>query len=113
MFSPFFATFQIYVHGESLKSSLVAVVVVDAETIIGWSIKKGISAKGLELLIKDPKLNEVILADMNAVGKVRDLKSFELVRNMNVLNYHRDCLLVSFNLTLSVTLRPCGSKSTR
>lgn len=69
---------QAFVHGESLKASLVAVVVPDPDFFETWCSSKGINGKYNEL-INDGKVNKTVLEDICTIGKERGLKGFELV----------------------------------
>ncbi|KAI8149587.1 hypothetical protein BJV82DRAFT_588533 [Fennellomyces sp. T-0311] len=76
---------QIYVHGDSLQNSLVAVVVPDPEYLIGTFLPNKlpqIAAKKLsyEELCKTPEVNKAILEQLTRVGKKAELRGFEHVK---------------------------------
>lgn len=72
---------QIFVHGESLRSSLVAVVIPDPEVLPSFAAKIG--AKGsYEELCKNQVVKEAILEDLLKIGKEGGLKSFEQVKSI-------------------------------
>ena len=73
------AVAQVFIHGESLKASLVGITVPDVEQLEIWCSRKGINGKYDELCDNE-KVSKAILEDMHAIGKKRGLKSFELVR---------------------------------
>ena len=81
---------QIFVHGESLKSSLVAVVVPERESLTSWSARNirtensgdHLSDTHFATLLKDPRVKSIILADLAQVAKKGGLKSFEMVRDI-------------------------------
>jgi len=73
---------QIYVHGESLKSCLVAVVSPDPEVLPQFAEKEfGLSATMAELCSND-KIKKMILDDMVSEGKKGGLHSFEQVKDI-------------------------------
>ncbi|NXF39725.1 ACSL1 ligase, partial [Nyctibius bracteatus] len=72
---------QVFVHGESLQSFLVAIVVPDPETLRNWAKKKGIEGS-YEELCKNKDLKKHILEDMMRIGKESGLKSFEQVKDI-------------------------------
>ncbi|XP_069123934.1 long-chain-fatty-acid--CoA ligase 5-like isoform X1 [Argopecten irradians] len=75
---------QMFVHGDSLKSSLVGVVVPDPDTFPQYAKSKlGVSGT-LQELAKDPKVKKAILDDITAVGKQSGLHSFEQVKDIHV-----------------------------
>ena len=67
-----------------MKSSIVAIVVPDAENLVAWCSDKGVHGS-FDELVSDEKVNKLILDDMLAIGSKRGLKSFELVSNCNLL----------------------------
>ncbi|XP_036120423.1 long-chain-fatty-acid--CoA ligase 5 isoform X1 [Molossus molossus] len=72
---------QVFVHGESLRSSLVAVVVPDPEVLPAFAANLG--AKGsLEELCQNQTVKEAILEDLQKIGKEGGLKSFEQVKSI-------------------------------
>ncbi|KAJ3376743.1 Long chain acyl-CoA synthetase 7 peroxisomal [Entophlyctis sp. JEL0112] len=87
---------QIYVHGDSLQAELVAVVVPDAEFVIPLAREHGLVPAStadpgptvpnapphplLASLCANQKLKELILADLNKVGKQYGLKGFEFAK---------------------------------
>ncbi|NXV87413.1 ACSL1 ligase, partial [Calonectris borealis] len=72
---------QVFVHGESLQSFLVAIVVPDPETLRKWAKKKGFEGS-YEELCKNKDLKKHILEDMLRIGKESGLKSFEQVKDI-------------------------------
>ncbi|CAG8442115.1 6583_t:CDS:2 [Dentiscutata heterogama] len=77
---------QIFVHGDSLRNYLVAIVVPDPETFVPWAnalIKQNVSLgdeKGLEILVNDKNVKKAFLEHMNEVAKQTKLKGFETVK---------------------------------
>nr|KAF6303397.1 acyl-CoA synthetase long chain family member 5 [Myotis myotis] len=72
---------QIFVHGESLRSSLVAVVVPDSEVLPTFAAKLGVKGS-FEELCQNQIVKEAILEDLQKVGKEGGLKSFEQVKSI-------------------------------
>lgn len=69
---------QVFVHGESLKSCIIAIVVPDVDVIKCWAVENGIPGT-LSVLCVNPEVKKLILDDMLAWGKEAGLKSFEQV----------------------------------
>lgn len=72
---------QVFIHGESLKASLVAIVVPDQENFVSWCAGKRLNGTYKELC-KNPQANKLVLEDMIAVGKLRHLLGFELPKKI-------------------------------
>ncbi|XP_074519020.1 long-chain-fatty-acid--CoA ligase 5 [Halichoeres trimaculatus] len=72
---------QVFVHGDSLQSCLVAVVVPDPEVLPGFAEKLGCHGS-VEELCKNTQLKKAILSDMTKLGKEAGLKSFEQVKDL-------------------------------
>ncbi|XP_066137914.1 long-chain-fatty-acid--CoA ligase 5 isoform X2 [Euwallacea fornicatus] len=72
---------QVFVHGESLKSCIVAVVVPDVDVIKCWAQENGISGT-FSILCNHPEVKQLIIDDMVAWGKENGLKSFEQVKDI-------------------------------
>lgn len=75
------AVLQIFVHGESLRSSLVAVVVPDPEALPSFAAKIGVKGS-FEELCQNQVVKEAILEDLLKIGKESGLKSFEQVKSI-------------------------------
>ncbi|KAF6316803.1 acyl-CoA synthetase long chain family member 5 [Rhinolophus ferrumequinum] len=75
------AVLQIFVHGESLRSSLVAVVVPDPEALPSFAAKIGVKGS-FEELCQSQVVKEAILEDLLKIGKEGGLKSFEQVKSI-------------------------------
>nr|XP_046233496.1 long-chain-fatty-acid--CoA ligase 5 [Scatophagus argus]XP_046233498.1 long-chain-fatty-acid--CoA ligase 5 [Scatophagus argus] len=70
---------QVFVHGDSLQSCLVAIVVPDPEVLPGFA--KNLGCQGsIEELCKNTEIKKAILSDMTKLGKEAGLKSFEQVK---------------------------------
>lgn len=72
---------QIFVHGESLQSCLVAVIVPDKENILVLCKDKDISGSWTEIC-RNKALKQIILDDIVSLGKKAGLKSFEQVKDI-------------------------------
>uniref|UniRef100_A0A672J248 Arachidonate--CoA ligase n=1 Tax=Salarias fasciatus TaxID=181472 RepID=A0A672J248_SALFA len=74
---------QVFVHGDSLESYLVGIVVPDPEVFVDWAKERGIVGSYQELC-ENPDMKKAVLEDMRAVGKEAGLKSFEQVRDLHL-----------------------------
>lgn len=70
---------QVYVHGDSKKSCLVAVVVPEKDPVEKWAEKNGVNGD-MDSFCANEKVNKAILDQMIAEGKKEQLKSFEQVK---------------------------------
>ncbi|KAF1464684.1 Long-chain-fatty-acid--CoA ligase 5, partial [Pygoscelis antarcticus] len=74
---------QVFVHGESLRSFLIGIVVPDPETLPVFAAKLGIKGS-YEDVCKNPAVKKAILEDMVRLGKEAGLKSFEQVKDLYI-----------------------------
>ncbi|XP_078267474.1 long-chain-fatty-acid--CoA ligase 6-like isoform X2 [Rhinoraja longicauda] len=72
---------QVYVHGDSLQSFLVGIVVPDPEATEAWAGKRGFNGSYGELC-KSKDFKKAIMADMVKLGQQAGLYSFEQVKNV-------------------------------
>ena len=70
---------QVFVHGEGLKSCVIAIVVPDVENVKYYSAEHNIPGT-LSVLCNNPVIKQLILNDITDLGKKAGLKSFEQVR---------------------------------
>ncbi|XP_043103110.1 long-chain-fatty-acid--CoA ligase 1 [Puntigrus tetrazona] len=91
---------QVFVHGDSLQSHLIGVVVPDPEVFVDWAKERGIVGS-YEELCQNPDVKKAVLEDMTAVGKEAGLKSFEQVKDLYL---HPEMFSVSNGL-LTPTLK--------
>ncbi|XP_064823640.1 long-chain-fatty-acid--CoA ligase 1-like [Oncorhynchus masou masou] len=91
---------QVFVHGDSLQSHLIGIVVPDPEVFIDWVKKRGIVGS-YEELCQNLDVKKEVLEDMTAVGKEAGLKSFEQVKDLHL---HPEMFSVSNGL-LTPTLK--------
>uniref|UniRef100_A0A3Q3J4M4 Long-chain-fatty-acid--CoA ligase n=1 Tax=Monopterus albus TaxID=43700 RepID=A0A3Q3J4M4_MONAL len=72
---------QVFVHGDSLQSCLVAIVVPDHEVLP--RLAKNMRCQGsFEELCKNSEIKKAVLSDMTKLGKEVGLKSFEQVKDV-------------------------------
>ncbi|KAK3524537.1 hypothetical protein QTP70_029847, partial [Hemibagrus guttatus] len=76
---------QLYVHGDSLQSCLVGIVVPDPEVMPSWAQKRGIGGC-YDDLCKNVELKKAILDDLVSLGKAGGLHSFEQVKDIYIHN---------------------------
>ncbi|KAM9832652.1 long-chain-fatty-acid--CoA ligase 5 [Neosynchiropus ocellatus] len=74
---------QVFVHGDSLQSCLVAIVVPDSEVLPDFAKRLGCYGT-FEELCKNKEVKKAILSDMVRLGKESGLKSFEQVKDLHV-----------------------------
>ncbi|KAI4872799.1 hypothetical protein NFI96_016121, partial [Prochilodus magdalenae] len=72
---------QVFVHGDSLQSCLVGIVVPDPEVLPGFAEKLGIRGS-IEELCKNQQIKKLIITDLNKLGREAGLKSFEQVKDL-------------------------------
>lgn len=74
---------QMFVYGDSLKSSLIGILVPEETEIFEWAEEKKLS-KDMEKLCQNTELNEIILKNINQTGKSTGLKGFEQVKKIHL-----------------------------
>jgi long-subunit acyl-CoA synthetase (AMP-forming) len=70
---------QVFVHGEGLKSCVIAIVVPDVENVKYYAAEHNIPGT-LSVLCNTPEIKQLIMNDITDLGKKAGLKSFEQVR---------------------------------
>lgn len=76
---------QIFVHGESVKSALVAIVVPDEETIVPWCKEHGVAlSANFKEHCESKKVRKQILKQMAEFGKKHGLASFEIPKRIKL-----------------------------
>eukprot|EP00271_Cylindrocystis_brebissonii_P017344 TRINITY_DN4485_c0_g1_i1.p1 TRINITY_DN4485_c0_g1~~TRINITY_DN4485_c0_g1_i1.p1 ORF type:complete len:707 (-),score=147.37 TRINITY_DN4485_c0_g1_i1:806-2926(-) len=77
---------QIFVHGDSLNSALVAIVVVDPDAVTAWAKSRGMShPEDVAALCKDPVTKAAVLAEMDKAGQESKLRGFECVKAVHLV----------------------------
>lgn len=94
---------QAFVYGDSLQSSLVGVIVPDAEELCKWATAVGIpDAQNINVLCNSEIVRKAILQDMHTEGHKAKLRGFEQVRAIHVepvaFSVENDLLTPSFKL---------------
>ncbi|KAE8589382.1 hypothetical protein XENTR_v10017544 [Xenopus tropicalis] len=91
---------QVFVHGDSLKSCLVGIIIPDPEVLPDFAAKLGLKAS-YDDLCANKAVKEAILEDLVKLGKQAGLKSFEQVKDIHV---HSEMMTVE-NGFLTPTLK--------
>lgn len=74
---------QMFVYGNSFKSTLVAIVVPSQDALKAWAETAGISGD-FASLCQEPKAVEHILAELSSIGKQDKLKGFEMIKAVHL-----------------------------
>ncbi|CAB4423979.1 unnamed protein product [Rhizophagus irregularis] len=75
---------QIFVHGDSLQPSLVAIVVPDEGMLLKWAKQNNLGRKSFQELCGDSKVKGYLLQSLIKYGKINNLKGFEIVKNVHL-----------------------------
>ena len=70
---------QVFVHGDSLKSCVVAVVVPDVAAVKAWASHKGIQNDSFSALCKSRELKNFIMQELRVLGESAELNYYEEV----------------------------------
>uniref|UniRef100_A0A2P2MTC2 Long-chain-fatty-acid--CoA ligase n=3 Tax=Rhizophora mucronata TaxID=61149 RepID=A0A2P2MTC2_RHIMU len=76
---------QCFVYGDSLNSSLVAIISVDIDVLKAWAASEGIKYENLGQLGNDPRARAAVLAEMDVVGKEAQLRGFEFAKAVTLV----------------------------
>jgi len=78
---------QIFVHGESIESYIIAIIVPKKEAVIDFLKTKGINAteEDVHKHYDDKELLEAIVKDMETLGRSNDFKGFEVVKKIKLI----------------------------
>jgi len=74
---------QIFVHGVSLKSRLVAIVIPDKDTVLPWAAKNDLPVD-LEELSQTPELKKLLMDGILEQGNLAEVKGFERIADIHV-----------------------------
>lgn len=77
----------IFVHGDSTETYLVAIVWPDMEVMEGWCKQNGLGhiAKNPAEIIKNDKVKQAIRTDMDKIAKREELTGFEKVKRIHLI----------------------------
>jgi len=93
---------QSFVHGDSLRAFLIAIVIPNEENLLPWCKTNGIAATSLKDILGNEQVKKLILDDMLKVGKQLDLKPFEQVKDIiiddRLFSVENDLLTPTFKL---------------
>ncbi|XP_057541271.1 long chain acyl-CoA synthetase 7, peroxisomal [Amaranthus tricolor] len=76
---------QCFVYGDSLNSSLVAIISVDPDTLKNWASGEGIKYEDIGQLCRHPRAKAAVLAEMDALGREAGLRGFEFVKAVTLV----------------------------
>ncbi|TVU50842.1 hypothetical protein EJB05_02233, partial [Eragrostis curvula] len=76
---------QFFVYGDSLNSSIVAIIAIEPEVLKAWAASEGIQYEDLKQLCADPRARAAVLADMDSIGKEAQLRGFESVKAVTLV----------------------------
>lgn len=74
---------QLFVHGDSLKDYLVAIVVPDAETVLPWARQNGLP-DDMAVLAQHPRLQKLLYDDLVATATASKLNGFQIPRQIHI-----------------------------
>nr|XP_024379414.1 long chain acyl-CoA synthetase 4-like isoform X3 [Physcomitrium patens] len=99
---------QIWVYGNSLESTLVAVCVPNQPKVEEWAKNNGLMGD-FARICRDPKTHAHIMAALNATGKAKKVKGFEVIRGVVLeplpFDMERDLVTPTFKLKRSQLLQ--------
>lgn len=82
---------QLFVHGESLENSLVAIMIPEPETFLPFlQAQLGLKAPAItdvaaiSALCQNPKVNALILKELGKAGRAAELRGFEMIKRVHL-----------------------------
>ncbi|XP_003390218.1 PREDICTED: long-chain-fatty-acid--CoA ligase 5-like [Amphimedon queenslandica] len=82
--SPFIA--QMFLYGDSLRSSCVAIVVPDEEVLTQWAGEHDKGGKSFEELCTDEDIKKMIFDDLQSVARKENLNSLEIPKAIELIS---------------------------
>lgn len=82
---------QAFVHGDSLQSALVAIIVPDEEPVralLESSGESSLAKAPFSEICKSDKLKSILIADIQKVGKANGLLGFEMPKSIHLSDMH-------------------------
>eukprot|EP00479_Gromia_sphaerica_P000883 TRINITY_DN11032_c0_g1_i1.p1 TRINITY_DN11032_c0_g1~~TRINITY_DN11032_c0_g1_i1.p1 ORF type:complete len:244 (-),score=45.18 TRINITY_DN11032_c0_g1_i1:72-803(-) len=98
-----------FVHGDSLETYLVAIIVPDFPMLEEWIKKNGFSDQGPDALCKNDSLNAFLQKELGKVGEAEGLLGFEHCRHITLVP--DDFTVESDLLTPSMKLKRHAAKT--
>lgn len=92
---------QIFVYGNSYKSSIVGIVVPEETVLLEWATNNNINNANMKLLCSNPEVKKLIMNDLEQQAKLGGLKGFEKVKDI----YLHDDLFTIENGLLTPTMK--------
>jgi long-chain acyl-CoA synthetase len=94
---------QCFVYGDSLKSAVVAIVVLDPEVAASWATSSGgMPSTHLRALLTRPELRDAVRTQLSAAAREAGLKGFEQARAFELesepFSVENNCLTPTFKL---------------
>ncbi len=93
---------QLFIHGESIKASLVAIVVPDEEASKAWGAKNNMANATFKEIASSDAFRSSLLSELQTFGKANGLKGFELPRAIFIetipFSIENDLLTPSFKV---------------
>ncbi|RHZ45732.1 hypothetical protein Glove_658g22 [Diversispora epigaea] len=93
---------QAFIHGDSLQSSLVGIIVPDPETLLPWAKNNNLGNYNYQELCNNPQVKKHILQTLQKYGRANGLKGFENVKNIHLTHeqftLQNDLLTPTFKL---------------
>nr|GEV36131.1 long chain acyl-CoA synthetase 7, peroxisomal [Tanacetum cinerariifolium] len=76
---------QSFIYGDSLNSSLVAIISVDPDVMKDWAASEGIKYDDLAQLCNHPRAKAAVLAEMDTVAREAQLRGFEFAKAVTLV----------------------------
>ena len=70
---------QVFVYGNSYKSSIVGIIVPEEPTLLEWAARNNIEDTSMKSLCSNPEVKKLIMNDLELQAKLGGLKGFEKV----------------------------------
>jgi len=98
-----------FVHGNSLRSSLVAVIVPDKAALVAWAATEGVEVASFSSLCRDARAQAAVLDVMSKFLRAHRLKGFEIPKAVYLhdepFSVANDLLTSTFKLKRYVAIK--------